>query len=1364
MLAPVIERLRQGWPNEAKLLRQSGLFDEVWYNEKYPAVGDQPRDAIERYLALGVARGDRPHPLFDVPWYVARNPDAATGQSPLAHFILVGAARGASPTPLFDPEWYRQQAGERLRGASAFRHFLHEGSMRGLSPHPVFDGKAYLAANPQFSIDRINPLTHYVEIGVSQGYAPNAYFDGRWYVDEYPEVARQGFNPLAHFIAEGVAKGYRPHPQIDLERYSASTPDCPKEPAAAYIHLVTVARKYEPVADDRQTPSERRLKQQLLSAAPSRPRRVPPMPAVVDPASFAPLIGSEDLLPPAGMPGTGMPIVEAAEGARLVTFDVWDTLLRRDCHPDEVKLQSARYLLISSFILLRQAFWDLATLFRARQAAEAEATVRPGEDCLLEDALALWLSRVLKPEIYHVHADRLRAALLDHELTAERRGLRADSGISGLLPLITAPKVFVSDFYMPEASVRKLLAEADMDRFFVKGYVSAEVGATKRDGQLFDQVLKDFAEDPPDILHVGDRREADIEAAQSRGIEALHYELGSEQRRQEWYGNAFEARLQGDLAPHSRRVMALLEGLAQQYQTDLGDDRRAAGVRLAPLFVSFVLRILTDAIGRNVDRVFFFRREGVFLSRLYEAVREADPFNMKSAPSVVLDVSRSATFAASIESLTPQELMRLWSLYDTQSFEALALSLNLSEELARASAGAHGLEYRRPVARPWQDKAFCAALADAPLRKHAEARFREQRQRLRAYLREAGFSADLAKEQLLVDIGWRGTIQDNLEIVTGQKSVGHYLGLFRYLSPQGKNSVKVGWLGNENDGGELGLEDVAPFEALCSCPGGSVVEYDSDGQSVQPRRVSLPQEDDVIRHQIAPIQEGVLAAVPALCDYVRLHGLTAEDLLPLARALAHGLMESPPSCIADAFFALPHNERFGNGEVYDFGANDLVRDLEAASDSAALHAAAQETLSKLRWPSAIGRRSEVVTWAQSAETDRRHSLPTRLFVAQLPPRAHRRDGTLCVYAPAPLRASGGQRTLYRLVGGLAALGFEPHVMVDGQGDGPQVVESYLGSAPASYHSSWQTMPCDLALASTAQSAHVVAGLPSARHRAYLVQDFEASFLPMSDSYLRAESSYGLGLRHLTIGSWLPHLIGRQFGAAAAAAGLGVDHAVYRPLPDEPRETAICALYQPEKPRRAPDIVADALQIVSRRFPNVKIFSFGSPHRLPFEGNIEHLGPIEDLQDLNRLYNRCIAGVCLSSSNPSRVPYEMMAAGCIPVDLYRYNNLFDHRDGCAVLAYQSPASIAAALEMLLVDSPQAARRRSACIEFVLPRTEQWETDVLLNHLLEMVAGEPPPRGAAVRPSYHEAPVIAREDETAAIYQFCDWQRQQAGASW
>jgi hypothetical protein len=125
---------------------------------------------------------------------------------------------------------------------------------------------------------------------------------------------------------------------------------------------------------------------------------------------------------------------------------------------------------------------------------------------------------------------------------------------------------------------------------------------------------------------------------------------------------------------------------------------------------------------------------------------------------------------------------------------------------------------------------------------------------------------------------------------------------------------------------------------------------------------------------------------------------------------------------------------------------------------------------------------------------------------------------------------------------------------------------------------------------------------------------------------------------------------------------------------------------------------------------------------------------------------------------------MMAAGCIPVDLYRYNNLLDHHSDCAILAYQSATSLSAALEAVLLNQEETVRRSEACVEFAATRTEAWETDVHCNHVLAMLAGEEAKfRNVNFDTFYEGPPVIAREDDSYPVHHFCDWHYKLAAAS-
>ena len=100
-------------------------------------------------------------------------------------------------------------------------------------------------------------------------------------------------------------------------------------------------------------------------------------------------------------------------------------------------------------------------------------------------------------------------------------------------------------------------------------------------------------------------------------------------------------------------------------------------------------------------------------------------------------------------------------------------------------------------------------------------------------------------------------------------------------------------------------------------------------------------------------------------------------------------------------------------------------------------------------------------------------------------------------------------------------------------------------------------------------------------------------------------------------------------------------------------------------------------------PDLNIYLYGSnfPANFDFECKNLHIIPVEKC---NELYNKCKVGICMSASNPSRIPFEMMAAGLPVVELYRENNIYDIPDGGALLAEPTPGAIASAIIKILKD--------------------------------------------------------------------------------
>lgn len=1329
--APFSTRGKKWWPTSkevpAKEPRMSYYPTSVCHDlpadtQDQPAaaeqavIADQPTVA-EKYERLGkrLIRRFGLDPrlsayLFDPDHYLAHSPDVgAAGMDPFKHFIRYGMAEGRSPSPFFEAEWYDTLHPEDQRGGlSPIGHYITHGSALNQSPNSMFDSIWYLTHYPDVRASRLHPLLHFVQYGEAERRDPSSKFSTSWYLETNPDVASSSMSPLCHYIAFGREEGRQPVPS--RQRLGRETWQFAGRPAGAEMENIFSRR---PQITDFE-PDVARDEREILNAS------------------------------------------QCEEGQ--ASFDVWSTIIHRRCHPDEIKLRSARFLLLNAWDEVRPALRSPVHLMSARMRAENNSAPHGDYEYRFTDAIGPWLRDVLIPSCSATRRAELATLLGEHELAAESDSIELDENVANTIRSLKKAPIFISDFYMESHFIESLLGKVGLRGHFIKGYSSCDIFKNKRSGELFRHVLNDFQINAADLIHIGDNPISDFERPASLGIKAISYVSHADEERNDWYTKAFNQYCAGDLTLHRRRMLALIETIASK-STNGNDDSPdddalfSAGCRIGLLAFGYCLNVMQDAIARKAKEVVFFAREGIFFKEIYDLIAAQDPFNTPAPPSRLLYVSRRATFAASLRSYDNKELMRLWTMYSRQSPNAFASSLNLDLSKAAIAARRAGIQPDEAVLAPWSDTRFQAFLNDPKFKRYATEQLALQRDLLRRYLNQ---EIDLeTNEVLIADIGWRGTIQDNIAHVLEKPVRGHYLALFRYLNQQAAGSSKVAWLSDSNTESDYSLPDqVAPIEMIFNGPGGSTIGYEERDGRIEPIRELFAAEEATVE-ALAPCRAGMLAAVPALARYVKLHGLMAGDLRDLNREVAGDLLATPPAVIADVFGRLEHNETFGVGAVEAM--DDLgFAEVSETKPGPELHNGLTTWLGT-RWPEGMSRQSIVTDWWRSAAPEALASAPLPISRARFPAIVRGTGSRLAVYVPAPLEASGGYRTIMNTVKALVDVGFNAEIYVEtveGTGD---LLDRYIGDMPATIVSSWavQKTPT-LALATIAHSAGFVASAIPAHYKGYLVQDDESVFHPLSEASIRAENSYSYGLHHFTIGNWLTHLIRNKYGVPAYPAGFGIDTGIYRVLEDIRREQAICILYQPEKTRRASDIALRAAEIVKRIRPQTEVYVYGSPHAPNLDCEHHNLGVVNDLTELNALYNRCRAGVCLSLSNPSRIPFEMAAAGCRPVDVYRYNNLMDHISGVSTLAFQSAESIAEGILTILDSDDYVPAELAGQMRY---RTLSWESDAIVSNVLRVLENRPD-EGWALQPSYDDDPVLAAVDDTPAARAFCQQQRAAA----
>lgn len=285
--------------------------------------------------------------------------------------------------------------------------------------------------------------------------------------------------------------------------------------------------------------------------------------------------------------------------------------------------------------------------------------------------------------------------------------------------------------------------------------------------------------------------------------------------------------------------------------------------------------------------------------------------------------------------------------------------------------------------------------------------------------------------------------------------------------------------------------------------------------------------------------------------------------------------------------------------------------------------------------------------------------------------------------PQPIIGSGGHRNIYRIVHYLATQGYNVTIYIDPQDlNNPDYVRSGMDAYEKIKNNFFdlecsivygfdKIEKCDVLFATHYDSAYIVQkNARKAKLCCYFIQDYECYFNPMSYQYLRAYNTYLMGFYPITSGPWPLRLLKRDFNIKEGDYfRFPINREVYY-LGKEKKEKKIIFFAKPYMPRRCYQLGVEALEIVKKKHPEYEIVFYGSNsedyQNVPFE--FSNKGLLETINDLADLYRESSIGLAFSTTNPSLVPYEMMACGVGVIDL-------DFND--SVVSYESKRNISLA---------------------------------------------------------------------------------------
>lgn len=335
-------------------------------------------------------------------------------------------------------------------------------------------------------------------------------------------------------------------------------------------------------------------------------------------------------------------------------------------------------------------------------------------------------------------------------------------------------------------------------------------------------------------------------------------------------------------------------------------------MNLSLFFWGYVSWIVEASRKLGIRRLYFFTREGEFFKKLYDEFGKSS-LNCKKVPDAkIIEVSRMSTFFPSLREISTEECKRIWNQYTAQSMDAFCRSLHIDIRLIEKMLYKYHIPKGQSIQNPSEDSRIQKLFQDQEFLKVMEQQRDEKRMLLYAYLKQNGWRQYEKDKIGIVDIGWKGTIQDNLcFLYPDYKIFGFYAGLQDFLIKQPPNSRKYGYMNIFRYKGLI-LSSVRPLEMLCNSKNGSTEGYIYKEGFVKAVKVADKEENDVYSLYTKKMQ-GIIINDKNKCLNEMVHSKDADYRKKAMKALFQ-FIAYPDYKSASAYFELKHNEVFGLGK------------------------------------------------------------------------------------------------------------------------------------------------------------------------------------------------------------------------------------------------------------------------------------------------------------------------------------------------------------------------------------------------------------------------------------------------------------------
>jgi FMN phosphatase YigB (HAD superfamily) len=612
-------------------------------------------------------------------------------------------------------------------------------------------------------------------------------------------------------------------------------------------------------------------------------------------------------------PGYGLQLINAIKTSApgVVCFDYFDTIVTRTLHPEDVKRISCERLARALDLPSSEgsSLYSLRSELETELSQKNEAAGHDQEFELRQLAIAL---RGKLPLAQAMPPQRFADLLISIEISVECMAQRLDPEIVNVIRQLRLSREkcwLVSDFYLAESDFRRLLSFHGIDDAFDEVYVSSSHLRSKRSGRIYPVLVERSALEPHHILMIGDNSHSDVASSNAHGLKSIHID-----REQQHSRYAILTRQTNDASFAIHAVRKLLT---------------AANIPFAESALTlywFIDRLYASLLGKGIKDVFFLAREGQLLKVMFDEFQSSrHPPDAIRIRSHYLEVSRRSTFLPSLLPLEQETFEILFRQYRRISVNEFLASLGLDDQAPELELQL-GRQLNERVEDLPTDAIFVELVANEVFREAYERERIGRREAFLSYLNS--FDYDKATETLcVVDVGWKGSIQDNLYALLSSTTTtltqldGYYLGVIApgAIGPMNrKTGLVLSAIGKPTKNQHVFNENRALFEVLLAADHGSArsYEFSTKGDAVVARQEFT--EEPLFSRKIRPLQLELLKCFNQVDEVLRGHVFSNEHLRRLVTTCHARMVFQPTAAEVSWFEDVYHVENFGVFELSKF--------------------------------------------------------------------------------------------------------------------------------------------------------------------------------------------------------------------------------------------------------------------------------------------------------------------------------------------------------------------------------------------------------------------------------------------------------------